>query len=207
MPLVPQTIPWYDRLATLQQEYSYPWHSQLDPWHGEDIYRVLIHHHLHVNMDVLDVACAQGEVALEIAPGCRSVVGYDRIAAWITLAQQQANERGLTNTTFICHDSSAAVNDGQVRLPGSASAYDLLICSKGPFHWIEGARRVAIPMDTNSPVAYALGSPPLRTLLCDSPMSTHVYLLRHAETAAPKVFHGFESDIDLSERGLRLPCL
>jgi probable phosphoglycerate mutase len=34
-------------------------------------------------------------------------------------------------------------------------------------------------------------------------MSTHVYLLRHAETAAPKVFHGFESDIDLSERGLR----
>jgi probable phosphoglycerate mutase len=34
-------------------------------------------------------------------------------------------------------------------------------------------------------------------------MPTHVFLLRHAETAAPTVFHGYESDIDLSERGLR----
>lgn len=34
-------------------------------------------------------------------------------------------------------------------------------------------------------------------------MSTHVFLLRHAETAVPTVFHGYESDIDLSDRGLR----
>ena len=32
-------------------------------------------------------------------------------------------------------------------------------------------------------------------------MSTHVYLLRHAETATPDVFHGFESDVGLSVRG------
>lgn len=34
-------------------------------------------------------------------------------------------------------------------------------------------------------------------------MSTHVFLLRHAETAAPNVFHGYESNVDLSERGVR----
>jgi broad specificity phosphatase PhoE len=34
-------------------------------------------------------------------------------------------------------------------------------------------------------------------------MSTRVYLLRHAETANPLVFHGAESDVGLSERGLR----
>lgn len=34
-------------------------------------------------------------------------------------------------------------------------------------------------------------------------MSTHVFLLRHAESAIPNVFHGHESDIDLSPRGLR----
>ncbi len=34
-------------------------------------------------------------------------------------------------------------------------------------------------------------------------MSTHILLMRHAETAAPAVFHGAESDIGLSERGLR----
>jgi broad specificity phosphatase PhoE len=32
---------------------------------------------------------------------------------------------------------------------------------------------------------------------------TRVYLLRHAETATPLVFHGAESDVELSERGRR----
>jgi len=34
-------------------------------------------------------------------------------------------------------------------------------------------------------------------------MPTRVWLLRHAETAIPTVFHGAESDIGLSERGQR----
>jgi probable phosphoglycerate mutase len=34
-------------------------------------------------------------------------------------------------------------------------------------------------------------------------MPTRVYLLRHAETANPLVFHGAESDVGLSERGQR----
>src|SRR3954470_7139149 len=34
-------------------------------------------------------------------------------------------------------------------------------------------------------------------------MPTRVYLIRHAETARPDVFHGFESDTDLGPRGYR----
>jgi probable phosphoglycerate mutase len=34
-------------------------------------------------------------------------------------------------------------------------------------------------------------------------MPTQVFLLRHAESADPTVFHGYESDVDLSERGVR----
>jgi broad specificity phosphatase PhoE len=34
-------------------------------------------------------------------------------------------------------------------------------------------------------------------------MSKHVFLLRHAETTVPTVFHGFESDVDLSAKGVR----
>lgn len=34
-------------------------------------------------------------------------------------------------------------------------------------------------------------------------MTTRVWLMRHAETSAPKVFHGFESDIGLSDLGRR----
>jgi probable phosphoglycerate mutase len=32
---------------------------------------------------------------------------------------------------------------------------------------------------------------------------TRVYLMRHAETAVPGVFHGFESNVDLGPRGVR----
>ncbi len=34
-------------------------------------------------------------------------------------------------------------------------------------------------------------------------MPGRIFLLRHAETAAPDVFHGAESDVELSERGRR----
>ena len=40
--------------------------------------------------------------------------------------------------------------------------------------------------------------------LTDSPiMPTRIWLMRHAETAAPGIFHGAESNIGLSERGVR----
>jgi SAM-dependent methyltransferase len=144
-PLVPQTPAWYDRLATMQQGYSYPWHSHLDPWHGEDNFRALIHQHLQANLDVLEIACAQGDIALDIAPSCRSVAAYDRIPAWIHAAQKIAEEHRLTNTSFILHDSSADANGGRARLPASDGQFDLLICSKGPFHWMDDARRVSRP--------------------------------------------------------------
>ena len=139
------TAEWYDRLATLQQGYYYPWRSRLDAWHGEDAYLALVQQHLRPDADVLDVACGHGEVALDLAPRCRSVLGYDRTAAWIALARQAACQRGLTNATFVCHDSSPEANEGHARLPAPDTAFDLLICSKGPFHWIDDARRVARP--------------------------------------------------------------
>jgi len=145
MRLQPQTAEWYDRLAMLQDGYFYPWRSQIGAWNGEDEYLALVRQHLRPDADVLDVACGHGAVALEIAPLCRSVLGYDRTAAWIGLAQQAAQERGLTNVTFVCHDSSAAANGGHVRVPAQDATFDLLICSKGPFHWIEDARRLARP--------------------------------------------------------------
>ena len=94
---------------------------------------------------MLDIACGHGEVALAIAPHVRSVVGYDRTAAWVDLARRAAGERGLTNASFVCHDSSPMANGGRARLPAADESFDLLLCSKGPFHWIEDARRVARP--------------------------------------------------------------
>jgi SAM-dependent methyltransferase len=145
MRLPGQTAEWYDRLATLQEGYYYPWHSQLDAWHGEDAYLALVREHLRPDADVLDAACGHGAVALDIAPHCRSVLGYDRTATWIELARGAARERGLANATFVRHDSSPAANGGRARLPAPAASRDLLLCSKGPFHWLDDARRVARP--------------------------------------------------------------
>ena len=141
--LKPQTTEWYNQLTTLQDGYYYPWRSQVGIWDGEAQFLPLVQAHLHSDADVLDVACGHGSTTLSLAPLCRSIVGYDYTAPWIELAQQNARESGITNATFICHDSSAAANDGQARLPSEADSYDLLICSKGPFHWIEDAPRVA----------------------------------------------------------------
>lgn len=145
MRLRPHSNEWYDRLATLQDGYYYRWGSQLAPWNGEDNYLDLVNQHLRSDLAVLDVACGHGEVALSIAPRCRSVLGYDRIASWIERAQQTAQAQGLTNATFVCHDSARNANGGQARLPGEEAAFDLLICRRGPFHWVEDARRVARP--------------------------------------------------------------
>jgi SAM-dependent methyltransferase len=139
------TPEWYERLATLQTGYYYPWRSRIADGNGEDAYLDLVALHLRPNSDVLDSACGHGEVTLNLAPRCQSILGFDRTAAWIDLAQRTAREREIVNATFVCHDSSAAANGGQARIPADAASFDLLICSKGPFHWMEDARRVARP--------------------------------------------------------------
>ena len=145
MRFVQQTPQWYDRLATLQKGYHYPWLTTLSAPHGEDAYLELVRQHVGPDTDVLDVACGHGETSLLIAPQARSVLGYDRTAAWIALAQHAARERSVPNATFVCHDSSPAAHGGRARLPAKDRSFDVLICSKGPFHWIDDARRVARP--------------------------------------------------------------
>jgi SAM-dependent methyltransferase len=145
MRLQPHTPEWYDRLATLQAGYYYPWRSRLGAWNGEDAYLALVREHLRPDIDLLDITCGHVEVGLDVAPFCRSVIGYDRMAPWIELARRAARERGVTNATFVCHDSSPAANGSLARIPAPDASFDLLICPRGAFHWLEDARRVARP--------------------------------------------------------------
>jgi SAM-dependent methyltransferase len=145
MTLVPHSPAWYDRLATLQTGYHYPWQSTLGVWNGEDAFLGIVRQHLQPDADVLEVACGHGGLALEVAPHVHSVLAYDRVPAWIELARQAAQKGRRNNILFIVHDSSREANDGQVRLPADDASMDLLLCRKGPFHWMEDARRVARP--------------------------------------------------------------
>ena len=85
MRVQPQTPAWFDRLATLQEGYRYPWRSTIGAGNGEDVFREVVRQHLRPEAEVLEAACGHGELALEVAPHVRSVRAYDRTAAWITL--------------------------------------------------------------------------------------------------------------------------
>jgi SAM-dependent methyltransferase len=145
MSLKPHSVPWYDRLSSMQKGYFYPWRSNLGAWHGEDVFRTLVFEHLKPEMDVLEVACAQGELALAMAPRCRSVLGYDVTADYIDMARKAAVERGINNARFMVYNSSSEANGGRPRLPAADHSVDLFVNSKGPFHWLTDAPRVGRP--------------------------------------------------------------
>lgn len=139
----PHSTEWYQRLSTLQQGFYYPWRSRIAPGNGEDAYFALVKDHLNSEVDLLDVACGHGTITLKFAPHCRSVLGYDLLPSYMEMAQAAAQEQGLTNARFVAHDSSIPANNGRARLPAEDNSFDVLVCSKGPFHWVEDARRVA----------------------------------------------------------------
>lgn len=141
----PHSTEWYQRLSTLQAGYFYPWQSQIAPGNGEDAYLALVGEHLGPDVDLLDVACGHGALTLEFARHCRSAFGYDLIPSYIEMAQAAAKEQAVDNARFVCYDSSIPVNNGQAHIPADDDSFDLLVCSKGPFHWVEDARRVARP--------------------------------------------------------------
>jgi SAM-dependent methyltransferase len=141
----PHSTEWYQRLSTLQQGYFYPWRSEVASGNGEEAYLALVQQHLDPTVDLLDVACGHGELTLNFARHCRSALGYDVVPNYIEMAQAAARQAGIDNAHFICYDSSIPANNGQAHTPADDNSFDLLLCSKGPFHWVEDARRVARP--------------------------------------------------------------
>jgi SAM-dependent methyltransferase len=145
MRLTPHSEEWYIWLSKKQKGYFYPTHMSLAPWHGEDNFRTLVFEHLKLEMDVLEVACAQGDLALAMAPHVRSVLAYDATPDYIDMACKAAGERGITNAKFLVHNSRAQFNGGRTHLPAEDHSIDLWVNSKGPFHTILDAPRVCRP--------------------------------------------------------------
>ncbi|MBI5954528.1 MAG: class I SAM-dependent methyltransferase [Chloroflexi bacterium] len=145
MKLTPHTEEWYAWLSKQQKGYFYPGCRVVAPWHGEDNFRTLVFEHLQPEMDVLEVACAQGNLALAMAPHVRSVLAYDVTPDYIDMTCKAAEERGITNVKFLVHNSRAQFNDGRTRLPAEDHSVDLWVNSKGPFHSILDAPRVCRP--------------------------------------------------------------
>jgi ubiquinone/menaquinone biosynthesis C-methylase UbiE len=142
--ITPRSPEWYDRLATLQSGYYYPWKSRLPALNGEDVFLSMLHEIVTPEKDVLEVGCGHGEVALQVAASCRTLLAYDRVPAYIHLAQTAAEQQNAKNVTFVCADSSISMN-GQARVPAGEQSFDVIYSRRGPLHWIDEARRVTRP--------------------------------------------------------------
>lgn len=143
--LTPHTPEWYDRLATLQRGYFYPWKSDIPPHNGEDDYLAALDAALRPDLRVLDVGCGHGEVPLAIASRVRSVVGFDRVTDWVRMAKRGRAARAADNVTFLCVDSSPEANAGVPRLPVPDHSVDLFASRRGPLNWFDDVRRAAAP--------------------------------------------------------------
>jgi SAM-dependent methyltransferase len=137
--LMPQSAAWYERLARRQRGYFYDWRATLEPGNGEELYTQLVERELGPSLDVVDAGCGHGKDVLRIATRVRSVVGYDRMQAFIELAEAERRARGIDNARFVCADSKPS------GMPLPASSIDLFLCRRGPRNWIADAARVARP--------------------------------------------------------------
>ncbi|MBQ6815829.1 MAG: 23S rRNA (uracil(1939)-C(5))-methyltransferase RlmD [Clostridia bacterium] len=63
------------------------------------------------NKNILDLYCGAGTIGLSMADAAKSVTGVEIIPEAINDAKINAQENGLTNTTFICADATVAAND------------------------------------------------------------------------------------------------
>ncbi|HJN50513.1 MAG: class I SAM-dependent methyltransferase [Pseudomonadales bacterium] len=135
---------WYDALAKVQKGYYYPWKSEVAPGNGEDAYLAMVREHLTPDSDVLEVGCGHGEVALQLAPLCRSIIAYDRVEDYIEIAKKNAADRNIRNVTFLCYDGRDPAS-GEIRLPVEDRSIDMITVRRGPHYWIEDAPRIARP--------------------------------------------------------------
>lgn len=132
---------WYDALAKVQKGYYYPWKSEVAAGNGEDAYLDLVREHLTADSDVLEVGCGHGDLALQLAPYCRSIIAYDRVEDYIRIAKKNAADRNINNVTFLCYDGRDSAS-GEIRLPVEDKCIDLITARRGPLYWIEDALRV-----------------------------------------------------------------
>ncbi len=139
------TLAWYERLATLQDGYYYPWASTVADGDGESAYTGLVQQHLSPEVDVLETGCGHGVDAIAFAPLCRSLRAYDQVDRYIALAKKAAAERNLENVTFLSRTSSADRNGGKVTVPALTGSIDVVISRRGPTNWIEDVPRFCRP--------------------------------------------------------------
>jgi SAM-dependent methyltransferase len=128
--------------------FAHQWDSIVADGNGEDFFLELLDDHLNSDLDVLDIGCGHGELALWAARQVRSVTGIERHTGLLELARELLGESGLGNVRFI-EAELAGPNEAHSGgpLPLADHSVDLVIDRRGPplSRYLEDLRRAARP--------------------------------------------------------------
>jgi SAM-dependent methyltransferase len=165
---------WQTDQRIAAQGFAHRWDSVVADGNGEDFFLQLLDQYVHAGLDVLDVGCGHGELALSVARRARSVIGLERHRSCLDLAAELLGESGLSNVCFIETELAGPteVHRGGP-LPLAANSVDLVVNRRGPplSRYLDDLRRAARPgavvigmhpAGTAPPPSWAASVPSLR---------------------------------------------
>lgn len=133
------------RIAT--RGFVHRWQSSVAAGNGEDAFIALVEQYLHSDCDVLDLGCGHGELTLTLAARCRTIVGIERNAGYLELAQELAAEQNVTNVQFFQVNLAGVEDEDRIfaGIPLADESIDLFINRRGPIlqRYLDEAIRVA----------------------------------------------------------------
>ena len=96
-----------------------------------------------ISGDVLDAGCGHAELSLTLAARGYTVVGIDVAPSAVAAATKAAEDRGLSNATFVCADITAFTGyDNRFSTIVDSTLFHSLPI-EGRDEWLAAARRLA----------------------------------------------------------------
>lgn len=138
---------WLSDPRIAARGFAHRWQSSVAAGNGEDAFIALVEQHLRPDCDVLDLGCGHGELTLTLAARCRSIVGIERNAGYLELAQELATEQQVANVRFYQVNLAGVDDEDRIfaGIPLSDGSIDLFINRRGPLlqRYLAEAVRVA----------------------------------------------------------------
>jgi SAM-dependent methyltransferase len=138
---------WLRDPRIAERGFAHRWRSAVAAGNGEDAFIALVDLHLRPDCDVLDLGCGHGELTLNLAARCRTIVGLERNPEYLELAKDLAAERGIINVRFLQVNLVGPDEDvqGFSGIPLPDDDIDLFINRRGPVlrRYLDEAIRVA----------------------------------------------------------------
>lgn len=140
---------WLHDPRVANRGYAHRWQSVVAAGNGEDAFLTLVEQHLRPEYDVLDLGCGHGELTLDLAARCRTIVGIERTSGYLDLAKELTAERKITNAQFFLVNLAGKADQDRAfaGIPLADNSIDLFINRRGPLpqRYLDEALRVARP--------------------------------------------------------------